>query len=216
MYNQQAIMEDEHKFTVYKHTNKINGKIYVGITGVGVYNRWGKNGVNYLKDKGRFSYAIRKYGWSNFTHEILFENLTREDACQKEIQLIKEWNLQDPNIGYNINSGGDLNNYNVKHSQETKNKISKANSNIIIGKYDYYGKLIETYCNLKEVANFLGMHSTTLPIHLKNNPHKELKGFYWKICHKDLNLPLQLNLDDFEGEDWIVSFNLLGGLDVYI
>lgn len=86
-------MEDEHKFTVYKHTNKINGKIYVGITGVGVYNRWGKNGVNYLRDKCRFSYAIRKYGWGNFTHEILFENLTREDACQKEIQLIKEWNL---------------------------------------------------------------------------------------------------------------------------
>lgn len=65
-------MEDR-IYKVYMHTLP-NGKKYVGITKRNVNERW-KNGNGY-KNNCRFYNAIRKYGWDNITHEILFDNLT--------------------------------------------------------------------------------------------------------------------------------------------
>ena len=75
-------------YVVYKHTNKFNGKVYIGITSRSVKRRWGNNGKQYLYDNSRFANAIQKYGWDNFEHEILFEGLSKKEACQKEIELI--------------------------------------------------------------------------------------------------------------------------------
>ena len=65
------------KYTVYVHINKINHKKYIGITKQKPEDRWGKNGENY-KESPHFYAAIQKYGWDNFEHIILKENLTKE------------------------------------------------------------------------------------------------------------------------------------------
>ena len=75
-------------YTVYQHKNKINGKIYIGITMQKPEIRWGKNGNNY-KSSPHFYSAIQKYGWDNFEHNILFTGLTKEEACLKEQELIQ-------------------------------------------------------------------------------------------------------------------------------
>ena len=75
-------------YTVYEHVNKINKKRYIGITSQNPQQRWRCNGCNY-KSSPRFYYAIQKYGWDNFEHNILFQNLTKEEACKKEQELIK-------------------------------------------------------------------------------------------------------------------------------
>lgn len=75
-------------YCVYKHTNKINNKIYIGQTCQKPEYRWGSDGQNY-KNNPYFYSAIIKYGWNNFTHEIIYNNLTAEEANQKEIELIK-------------------------------------------------------------------------------------------------------------------------------
>lgn len=83
--------------------------------------RWGVNGRNY-KSSPHFYSAIQKYGWDNFEHNILFTNLTKEEACLKEQELIKQFNSMDRNFGYNSTSGGEA----CVVNEETKQKISQA------------------------------------------------------------------------------------------
>ena len=95
-------------YCVYVHTNKINNKIYIGITN-NIERRWRSNGVEYKpKEKNTSSFwnAIEKYGWDNFKHEILLTNLSREVACEYEKYYISLSKSNDKNIGYNIASGG--------------------------------------------------------------------------------------------------------------
>ena len=108
-------------YTVYQHKNKINGKIYIGITSQKPEDRWGSQGCNY-KSSPHFYSAIQKYGWDNFEHNILFTGLTKEQSCLKEQELIKEYNSMNREFGYNSTSGGDI----FVMNEETKQKISQA------------------------------------------------------------------------------------------
>lgn len=99
----------ENNFCVYMHKNKINNKNYIGITN-NVKNRWrasGKGYKNYDTNIERpFYNAILKYGWDNFEHIILKENLSFEDACKQEIDYIKKFKTRIKKYGYNIAEGG--------------------------------------------------------------------------------------------------------------
>ncbi|MBQ1256777.1 MAG: hypothetical protein IIX93_05845 [Clostridia bacterium] len=92
-------------FVVYKHTAP-SGKVYIGITSQKPENRWG-GGSNYVRSE-YFYKAIQKYGWKNISHEILFEGLTKEEAEQKEIALIREYDSTNPQKGYNLRNGGSV------------------------------------------------------------------------------------------------------------
>lgn len=109
-------------FCVYKHTNKINNKVYIGITSRKPEIRWGPEGKNYIEDKSHFGRAIKKYGWNNFEHTILYEGLSEEDACNKEQELILEYQSFNNKYGYNRTMGGDKL---VKYTKESKEYLSK-------------------------------------------------------------------------------------------
>jgi len=110
-------------FVVYKHTCP-NGKVYIGISS-NYKRRWTPSAY---KNNIRWFRAINKYGWENITHEILFENLTKDEACKKEIELIAEYKSTNPKFGYNVNLGGNIPYVYGKHlSEEAKQKLSKAN-----------------------------------------------------------------------------------------
>ena len=87
-------------WVIYKHTNKINGKIYIGQTSQDPKKRW-NYGYGYI-DCPKFYAAIQKYGWNNFEHEIIEKNiLTIEEADIREIYWIEYYNSVQN--GYNIN-----------------------------------------------------------------------------------------------------------------
>lgn len=111
------------QWIVYKHTNKINNKIYIGITSFTLEKRWA-NGNGY-KSNEHFTQAINKYGQENFLHEVLYSCETKEEACAKEIELIAKYHATDPDIGYNISLGGTAPMFGRKHSEENKLKFSQ-------------------------------------------------------------------------------------------
>lgn len=109
-------------YSIYCHTNKLNGKKYIGQTKQSLERRF-ENGKAY-KNCVLFYNAIQKYGWENFEHEILETNLSLEDANVREAYYISLYGLTNPQKGYNIYTGGK----NFKHiiTEETKSKISET------------------------------------------------------------------------------------------
>lgn len=129
---------------VYKHTCLPNGKVYIGITSTSLEKRAGVNGKNYKKNT-LFFRAIQKYGWDAFSHEILYDNLTREEAAQKEIELIAEYDSTNPSKGYNISVGGEGGNRGVRLSDEARAELSKKYSGEGNPMYGKKGKLHPAY-----------------------------------------------------------------------
>ncbi len=101
-------------FTIYRHVSPI-GRVYVGITSQDVETRW-RHGDNY-RNSTYFKRAIRKYGWKNFKHEILFTNVEEERAKRLEIELIRHY--KGLGISYNLTNGGDGTN-GYHHTDEYK------------------------------------------------------------------------------------------------
>lgn len=100
----QMIVYEPKIWTLYIHENKINNKKYVGITSVNPNKRWA-NGNGY-SDGQYISKAIKKYGWENFNHIILYNQLTCSEACFLEKLYIKQLNTKFDQNGYNISDGG--------------------------------------------------------------------------------------------------------------
>lgn len=116
-------MEDR-RYKVYKYTNKINGKIYIGQTCKTLKAR-ADNGKGYIRCP-HFWRAIQKYGWDNFEGEIIADELTLDEANELETSLIKSLNSIDPSIGYNNREGGS----NGAMTEEAKRKIGAAHKGI--------------------------------------------------------------------------------------
>ena len=123
-------------YIVYKHTSP-NNKVYIGITSQNPIRRWRKDGSGY-KLHTYFYNAIQKYGWDNFKHEILYSGLSKEDAKQKEIEMISFFDSTNQNHGYNMSSGSESGSAGYKFTEEQKRHMSevhKGDKNGMYGKH---------------------------------------------------------------------------------
>lgn len=96
---------NEKTYLVYMHISP-NNKRYIGITSHSNPKRRWKGGYGYHNNE-YFYRAIKKYGWDNFQHEIIASNLSKDDACKMEIDLIEKYHTRQPKFGYNYSSGGE-------------------------------------------------------------------------------------------------------------
>jgi len=113
---------------IYKITNVLNNKIYIGITAKSL-NKRRQQHIQWSKHKKRLYVihkAINKYGTDNFLFESIDNFNGNDDGCQKEIKYISLYNSFIPN-GYNMTLGGEgVLGHVHPHSKETKNKISST------------------------------------------------------------------------------------------
>lgn len=135
-------MEDK-KWCVYKHTAP-NDKVYIGITchQNNLLRRFGQNGEGY-KTQRKFYRAIKKYGWENFSHEVLEKDLeSLEIANDREKYYIKFYDSH--NNGYNSTDGGDgtLGRYFSEEERKIRSEKASGENNPMFGKS---GKLSPNY-----------------------------------------------------------------------
>lgn len=115
---------------IYKITNNINGKVYIGQTISNLDKRWGEHLAD-AKMKRTTSYlhnAINKYGKENFYKKIIWFAKDIYELNIYEKFWIKYYKSENRNMGYNIQSGGT----NSSHSKLTKNSISRANKGHVV------------------------------------------------------------------------------------
>jgi len=110
---------------VYKITNTITNKCYIGYTNKTIESRWLEHQVeaSKAKDNRKFYNAIRKYGVGTWAVDLLLETATKEEAKDKEIEFIEIYDSY--NNGYNATKGGDGNN-GIIMSDESNRKRSEA------------------------------------------------------------------------------------------
>ena len=136
-------------YCVYKHTSPC-GKVYIGITSRNPLYRW-SNGNGYIQNRYFYS-AIKKYGWNAFQHEILFSDLSKEDACNIEKELIYKFQSNKREYGYNLSSGGENPAEGVRLSEETRKKMSESHKG--------WKPTEEQRLNYSEAAKKRGNHKT--------------------------------------------------------
>lgn len=103
-----------------------NNKHYVGATRQKPERRW-RNGKGYGKHT-RIGKAIDEFGWENVHHIVVYNGLTKEEAGDKERELIQVLKSNDNDYGYNIANGGFTGD---TVSKETRNKISKSRKGLV-------------------------------------------------------------------------------------
>lgn len=182
----------DRNWKVYVHISP-NGKRYYGITSQRPNERWG-NGKRYKHNK-YLTRAIDKYGWDNFEHIVLFDNLTEKEAKLLEQMYIALYDTKNLEYGYNETDGGDgtlgwkpnntwrkkqsdINkgqgnpNYGKHLSDEIKKKISEKNTN---PSNETRQKMSENH------ADFKGKKHPKSKLYIMINSHGEKIGEFCKV-----------------------------------
>ena len=188
-------------YCVYKHTSPC-GKVYIGVTSLRPDRRW-ESGSGY-KYNHHFWSAIQKYGWCNFSHEILFDNLQKDEAFSKEVELISAYRATDPRFGYNQTMGGCGGASGVKNTEETRQRkresallawqrprkgVQKRTTPIVkrghkktpVCQYTTEGVLIKTWESMCEIERVLGIPTSRIS-ECCSGKRGSCKGFVWKTA----------------------------------
>ena len=213
-------------YKVYMHTVP-NGRRYIGITHQEPERRW-RGGMHYNYNK-RFFLVIVQYGWDNIKHEILYENLSEEEAMQKEVELIAYYKTNQEEYGYNMTSGGSgapnctksietreklsRANKGKKASEETKRKISEGRKGKLKGKespsakkvlqYDLDGNLVKEWDCLMDIQRALNVSYSSIWA-VCNDKRKQIKGYVWKYKDEKIVNKKEYNKDRSKTH---ISFN---------
>lgn len=187
------------KGIIYKITNKVNGKIYIGITTKTLEKRRQQHiRCNHKIRKYVIHKAINKYGVDNFLFETIGNFNGNEDACEKEVKYISSYNSFIPN-GYNMTLGGEgVLGHKHPQSEETKKRISLSMKGI--------KKSEETKNHMKEAQmernkwfkfNHLIETKKTISDKMKLIPHKKMSE-ETKLKLRMINLGKKQSIETIE------------------
>lgn len=175
-------------YTVYKVTNKINNKIYIGVHGT-------KNPNDGYMGSGKLIMkAIKKYGDLNFNKEILFEYDDKEDAYLKEAELVNKnfiletnnYNLVIGGRGGYVPSGVDHQMYGKQHSEESKERMSNAKKEYYkTHTHSFYGKTQSDKMKSK-IAKGMRLYYQDNPLSNETKKKMSIAKKEWHKTHKNV------------------------------
>lgn len=176
------------KYYIYAHINKINQKAYIGITvQTKAKYRWGKDGEHY-NQQPKFYRAIKKYGWENFDHIVLAENILGKDIAKFEQDYIKKYDSYKN--GYNATPGGE---HECKYQKRCR-PVYQCNllDNTIINEFH---SISDAARWLEENNEQIGAHKSVVrsisEICTNKYPiRKSYFGFNWCFKENYANMPL--------------------------
>lgn len=127
-----TLKNDKGYGVIYKITNLINGKQYIGQTSkYRISDRWSQHKHSARYGKKNYLYnAMRKYGEDNFEFKVIIHNIPVDKLNFYEQLWINKLNTKSPN-GYNLTDGGEGTrgmipwNKGIPRSEETINKIKQ-------------------------------------------------------------------------------------------
>lgn len=120
-------MKEKIRGIIYKYTNKINGKVYIGQT---IDEEKRKSAHKCSKGEDHFHRAIRKYGFENFDYQVVFETISSDkDRLKYLLDTMEKYFIRKYDSygkrGYNCTLGGG-GQIGFHHSKETKEHWSKV------------------------------------------------------------------------------------------
>lgn len=180
-------MAKEKIWYVYMHTNKINNKKYIGITGQNRYwDRWRSDGSGYKTQV--FGRAIEKYGWNNFDHKILKEVETESEACELEQYYIQKYKSNNKDFGYNISMGGE---------GTLTGLYNLPSMSVPVYQYDLNGNFLAEFPSIMEAERNTGISNSAICACCKgtNNYTKDYIWSYEKHKKIDKVDPKQIRYD---------------------
>jgi len=167
-------------YIVYKTTNIVNGKIYVGI-----HKQEDEIFDGYLGSGVVLSDAILKYGEANFIRETLFVYHSLEEARQKEKEIVNEDFCKRTDT-YNISIGSTGGNTLAGYSEEQKILIQEKRhvTNIERGNYNYTGEKLKRASERMKTAriqpeNKNRIHTSKALENLRESYKKRTGKYIW-------------------------------------
>lgn len=160
------------KYIVYKTTNIVNNKIYIGVRklhnesdtyiGCGCYKT---RPCTFSYPKTPFQAAVKKYGPDKFIRETLYEFENSEDAFSKEQEIVNQEFISNPNT-YNIALGGNGGSI-----------VDPKDKSYPVFQYSLKGELIKEWDTTVEAAEYFDVNTSKISCAV--NDCYELFGYFW-------------------------------------
>lgn len=171
---------ENRNYSVYIHTNRINGKVYIGVTKNDLRRRTGANGTNY-RQCTYFNNAIKKYGWDNFSHDIFDDHLTKEEASELERFLVSFHQSNIRENGYNIQPGGlHAGGMSPEGFERFRQASIEATRKPIVS-FSRDGKRLKEFASITEAASFYGVSDSGIEAALYQE-NKTCKGMLFRFA----------------------------------
>jgi group I intron endonuclease len=200
---------------IYKLTNKINGKTYIGQTCRNPEVRWEQHLKSSLsndpKQKKYLQNSIDKYGWANFTKEIL--EVIPVEKGQKYLDEREFFHILENNSfhktgkGYNLTMGGSGTKGMGSCVAEKQKRKNKQSDTFDYANYDLQtGNLVNVYSSAREAAAGVGglryehVNSAANWLIGKGKYAKTYKGFIWMKLPNGEEFPNKINLKTWESQ----------------
>ena len=185
------------KYIVYKTTNIVNNKIYIGVHLTDTNKKDTYIGCGIVREvinpETAFQQAVYKYGYKNFKRETLFEYPYTEEGMEaayaKEAEIVNEDFLKRKDV-YNRALGG---------------KIALLSRCRKIAQYTLEGKFIRTYNSIQEALEVTGYTSIASAVAGISKYCGDYQWKYYEDSEEDIP-PIQIK------EKTVYQYDLSGNL----